>query len=71
VNANHHPRALAGKRWKTQNNVGKRSQIGGEELAGVATTLEQPPSLHLRSQGRKEQQTLILEREYSAPRVSI
>jgi len=49
--------------WKTLENakqlVGKRSQIGGEELAGATATSEQPPSLHLRSQGRKEQQTLI------------
>jgi len=38
-----------------------------EELAGVATTSEQPPSLHLRSQGRKEQaETLIWEREGAA-----
>jgi len=46
-------------------------QIGEEEFAGKR---QQPPSLHLRSQGRKEEGAANPnsgEREYFAPRVSI
>jgi len=38
VNANHHPSALAGKRWKTQNNSSKNAARSEEK-----SSPEQPP----------------------------